>query len=172
MNYFVAANIFLRYLTNDIPEQAEAVALLLKKAAAGELRLVSDVMVMAELVWVMEAAYRLPRSLIQEYILIIINTPGLSIPRADIIIQAITWYAEKNVDFIDAYHAVWMISEEISQIFTFDHKHFHRFGELNALLPPGQMWASSPLLSSVFRLPFSPFATLTPTSYSHPEVNL
>ena len=137
MSYFVDANIFLRYLTNDVPEQAEAVGQLLKRAATGELQLVTNMMVMAELVWVMESAYRLPRSTIQEYVLIITNTPGLTIPDADMIVQAITWYVEKNVDFIDAYNAVWMNSEEISHIFTFDQKHFRRFGELTALLPSG-----------------------------------
>ncbi len=66
MKYFVDANIFLRYLTNDIPEQAEAVALLFQQAADGELKLVTNAMVMAELVWVMELAYKLPRQIIQE----------------------------------------------------------------------------------------------------------
>ncbi len=136
MIYFVDANIFLRYLTNDVPEQAEAVETLLKKAAAGELELVTNAMVLAELVWVMESAYRLPRATIQEYVLIIVNTPGLSVPEADMIVQAITWYAEKNVDFIDAYNAAWMGKEDISHIFTFDQKHFRRFDELTALLPP------------------------------------
>lgn len=137
MTYFVDTNIFLRYLTNDIPEQAEAVALFLKRAAEGKLQLVTNVMVMAELVWVMESAYRLPRSTIQEYILIVLNTPGLSVADADMISQALTWYVEKNVDFIDAYNAAWMSKEGIPRIFTFDQKHFRRFPELTALLPPG-----------------------------------
>ncbi len=137
MNYFVDANIFLRYLTNDISEQAEAVERLLTRAAAGELQLVSNAMVMAELVWVMESAYRLPRSTIQEYVLIILNTPGLTIPEAEMITQAITWYADKNVDFIDAYNAAWMIREDVLQIFTFDQKHFRRFSEVTVLLPSG-----------------------------------
>ncbi len=137
MNYFVDANIFLRYLTNDISEQAEAVERLLTRAAAGELQLVSNAMVMAELVWVMESAYRLPRSTIQEYVLIILNTPGLTIPEAEMITQAITWYADKNVDFIDAYNAAWMIGEDVLQIFTFDQKHFRRFSEVTVLLPSG-----------------------------------
>ena len=137
MKHFVDANIFLRYLTNDVPEQADVVALLFKRAASGELQLVTNVMVMAELVWVMESAYRLPRSTIQEYILIILNTPGLSVSNADMITQALSWYTEKNVDFIDAYNAAWMSRERISRIFTFDQKHFRRFPDLTPLLPPG-----------------------------------
>ncbi len=137
MKYFVDANIFLRYLTNDIPEQAEAVALLLQQAADGELKLVTNAMVMAELVWVMESAYKLPRQIIQEYIQIILNTPGLSVSDADMITQALSWYVEKNVDFIDAYNAAWMDEAGLSRIFTFDQKHFRRFSRLTALLPSG-----------------------------------
>ncbi len=137
MNYFIDANILLRYLTNDIPEQADRVAQLLQKASDGELQLVTNAMVMAEVVWVLESVYKLPRPMIQEIVLTILNTPGLSIPRADMMSQAITWYAEKNVDFIDAYNAAWMLEEEITHIFTFDQKHFRRFSELTALLPPG-----------------------------------
>ena len=137
MKYFVDANIFLRYLTNDIPEQAEAVALLLQQAADGELKLVTNAMVMAELVWVMESAYKLSRQIIQEYIQIILNTPGLSVSDADMITQALSWYVEKNVDFIDAYNAAWMDEAGLSRIFTFDQKHFRRFSRLTALLPSG-----------------------------------
>ncbi len=137
MKYFVDANIFLRYLTNDIPEQAEAVALLFQQAADGELKLVTNAMVMAELVWVMELAYKLPRQIIQEYIQIILNTPGLSVSDADMITQALSWYVEKNVDFIDAYNAAWVDEAGLSRIFTFDQKHFRRFSRLTALLPSG-----------------------------------
>ena len=91
MTYFVDANIFLRYMANDIPEQAEAVAALFRKAADGELRLITNTMVMAELVWVMESAYQLPRETIQEYMEIILNTPGLNIPEAEMISQALVW---------------------------------------------------------------------------------
>ena len=137
MNYFIDANVLLRYLTNDIPEQADRVARLLQKASEGKLQLVTNAMVMAEVVWVLESVYKLPRPMIQEVVLIILNTPELSIPGADMISQAITWYVEKNVDFIDAYNASWMMQEKITHIFTFDQKHFRRFSELTALLPPG-----------------------------------
>ncbi len=33
---FADTNLFLRYLTNDIPQQADAVETLLRRAAAGE----------------------------------------------------------------------------------------------------------------------------------------
>ncbi len=73
----------------------------------------------------------------QEYIQIILNTPGLSVSDADMITQALSWYVEKNVDFIDAYNAAWVDEAGLSRIFTFDQKHFRRFSRLTALLPSG-----------------------------------
>jgi hypothetical protein len=42
--------LFLRYLTNDIPAQADAVSLLLERAEQGKLVLVTNALVMAEIV--------------------------------------------------------------------------------------------------------------------------
>ena len=39
---FIDTNLFLRYLTNDVPDQADAVEDLLNKAADGEIRLISN----------------------------------------------------------------------------------------------------------------------------------
>ena len=39
---FIDPNIFLRYLTNDVPEQADAVEQLLHRAVAGEITLSAD----------------------------------------------------------------------------------------------------------------------------------
>lgn len=47
---FVDTNVFLRFLTNDVPEQAAAVEALFRRAAAGEVRLVTNTMVVAEIV--------------------------------------------------------------------------------------------------------------------------
>lgn len=53
--FFVDTNLFLRYLTDDVPEQAQAVERLLGQAAAGEIILVTSGLVVAELVWTMES---------------------------------------------------------------------------------------------------------------------
>ncbi|MGQ9849984.1 MAG: hypothetical protein ACUVSU_08040 [Aggregatilineaceae bacterium] len=47
---FADTNLFLRYLTNDVPEQADAVERLLRRAAAGELRLMTSALVVGEII--------------------------------------------------------------------------------------------------------------------------
>lgn len=132
---FADTNLFLRYLTNDIPAQADAVEKLLRQAASGKVTLVVNVMVIAEIVWILEGHYGVSRAEVKEKILAIINTPGLEVQEASEILQAIIWYEEKNVDFIDAYNAAWMLSREIRRVYTFDKKHFSRFSNISAMLP-------------------------------------
>jgi predicted nucleic-acid-binding protein len=132
---FVDTNLFLRYLTNDIPEQANAIEALLRRAAAGEVLLVTNSLVMAELVWTLESYYRLPPQSIQVKVLAILNTPGLEVREGDLVLQAVLWYAEKNVDFIDAYNTAWLLDQGIKTACTFDRKHFARFEGVSVTTP-------------------------------------
>jgi predicted nucleic acid-binding protein len=132
---FADTNLFLRYLTDDVPDQAEAFEKLLQKAIQGELRLVTNIMVIAELVWTLESYYRLPRQNIQDKVLAMLNTPGLKVVEEELILTAIMWYQEKNVDFIDAYNAAWLRENGLDTIYTFDRKRFARFDGIKVLIP-------------------------------------
>ena len=132
---FVDTNLFLRFLTNDVPAQADAVEKLLRQAEQNKIQLVTNSMVIAEIVWTLESYYESEREDIQNKILAILNTSGLHIPESDLILKAIIWYAEKNVDFIDAYNAAWMEQEGMKKIYTFDQKHFERFDDMEVMKP-------------------------------------
>jgi predicted nucleic-acid-binding protein len=132
---FADTNLFLRYLTNDIPQDADAVERVLLRAVAGEIILVTTTLVIAEIVWTLESFYRLPRKDVHEKILSILNTQGIEVEHVDFILQAITWYAEENVDFIDAYNAAWLLANGIKVAYTFDRKHFSRFEGFIVRLP-------------------------------------
>ena len=132
---FVDTNLFLRFLTNDMPVQADAVESLLHRAAKGKLNLVTTSIVIAEIVWTLESYYDLDKKEIQEMILGILNTNGLDVIDADLLLQAIVLYADKNADFIDAFNAAWMVKNDIDTIYTFDQKHFRRFEGIVAELP-------------------------------------
>ncbi len=123
---FADTNLFLRYLTNDVPAQADAVEELLRQAAAHELSLVTNSLVMAEIVWTLESFYKLTRTAIQEKVLAILNTPGIQIVDDDLVLQGITGYVEKNVDFIDAYNGAWLLKQGMTTACTFDETHFSR----------------------------------------------
>lgn len=135
---FADTNLFLRYLTNDVPEQADAFEQMLLKAANGELSFITSNLVIAEIVWTLESFYRLSKIEIQKKILAILNTTGLLVVEPEITIQAILWYVEKNIDFADAYNASWMLHHDIKSICTFDKRHFERIKEINTIVPGSQ----------------------------------
>jgi uncharacterized protein len=132
---FADTNLFLRYLTNDVPAQADAVENLLRRAGQKQVELVTTSLVIAEIVWTLESFYNLPREDIQAKVFAILHTPGLQVTDSDLVSHAVAWYAAKNVDFIDAYNAAWMLREGIDRAYTFDQKHFRRFEGITAEMP-------------------------------------
>lgn len=132
---FADTNLFLRYLTNDVPRQADAVERLFRSAARGERILCTTPLVVAEIVWTLESYYRLSRIRIKAAVLGILGTPGLEVEDADLVLQAAIWYDEKNVDFIDAYHAAWMQGAGLEIVHSFDRKHFSRFDHVEVNVP-------------------------------------
>lgn len=132
---FVDTNVFLRYLTNEVPAQADAIQHLLQRAADDEIALVTNSLVIAEIVWALESFYRLARGDIRDRILAILNTPGLEVVDGDMILQAVSAYVEKGVDFIDALNAAWMLAHGLRQACTFDLRRFARFEGLSVHVP-------------------------------------
>lgn len=132
---FADTNLFLRFLTNDVPEQADQVEALLRRAGKGGVKLVTTSLVVAEIVWTLESFYQIPKAEIQDKVLAILNTRGLEVESADLLLQAAVMYAKKNVDFIDAFNAAWMMKQDVEKAYTFDQKHFNRFDEITMLLP-------------------------------------
>lgn len=110
---FADANLFIRVFTRDDPAQTEAVLTLFRRAAAGELTLLTNHLVIAELVWAMESAYRLDAKRIRLHIMAILNTPGIKVESADLITQAIDLYLTERIDFADAYHIFWLQAQGI-----------------------------------------------------------
>ena len=132
---FVDTNVLLRYLLDDVPEQADAVEEMLKRAAAGDIVLVLNVLVIAEIVWTCESYYKLTKDDIREKIMAILNTPGLEVEESDLLLEAIWAYAEKNVDFADAYNACWLKRRGLNIVYTFDKRYFQRFEGIEVLTP-------------------------------------
>lgn len=135
MRVSVDTNLFLRYLLNDIPQQADAVDKILKEAAEGKLELWTNPMVIAEIIWTCESYYELPRSETRDKVPMILNTPGLEVEDADLVAEAVVLYAERGVDFIDACNACWMRDRGILNIYTFDKRHYRRLGGVSIHVP-------------------------------------
>jgi predicted nucleic acid-binding protein len=127
---FVDTNVFLRFLTRDDVAKAERARTLFSAALAREIVLETSQLVIAEVVWTLESFYQLPRERIAELVTVILATPNLECPEASALLEAVRVYAERNVDFIDAFHGVVLTRRASVPIATFDRKHFRRFPDL------------------------------------------
>ena len=133
--YFVDTNLFLRFLTNDIPEKAQHFEELLRRSLRGEIRLIVNTMVFAEIVWTLESYYKYERRTIDEIVSSLAASKAFEFDERDIVLQALENYQALNVDFIDAYISAWMEANGIRDIFTYNRKHFTRFKKLNVHTP-------------------------------------
>ncbi len=131
---FVDTNVFLRFLVNDIPQQADACEAIFRRAVAGGEILYTTDMVMAEIVWVLESYYELPRSEVRTKLEKILNTPGLTCDNKEVIMHALSLYEDKNIDYIDAYNACLLRAKGIEEIYSYD-RHFDRLDWLKRVEP-------------------------------------
>ncbi|MGA1839398.1 MAG: PIN domain-containing protein [bacterium] len=113
---FVDTNIFIRLLTNDDPEKAKRCEELFKAAKKNEEELYTSELVIAEIVWVLESYYDLPKGEVKEKVEKILNTHNLFCPNKDILYESLMNYFLKNIDFIDAL----MKRKNILKIFLYD----------------------------------------------------
>jgi Predicted nucleic-acid-binding protein, contains PIN domain len=117
---FIDTNIFLRYLTRDDPSKYDNCREIFKKAIEGKIALVTSGMVIAELVWTLLSYYKIAKADIVEKVTIIVSTENLFIPDKNIIADALVLYSRKNIDYIDAYNAVFMKYHGLDEIYSYD----------------------------------------------------
>jgi predicted nucleic acid-binding protein len=119
-NKFIDTNIFLRYLTKDDPSKYERCREMFKRALEGDIAISTSGMVIAELVWTLLSYYKVPKAEVVEKISVILGTPNLFIPDKNVLIDALILYARRNIDFIDAYNAVFMRYQGLHEIYSYD----------------------------------------------------
>ncbi len=100
--------------------------MLFRQAIQDKIQLITSLLVIAEIVWTLESYYHLTKTDIASKVETILNTPNLLCPEAEIIIMALDLYVQENIDFIDAFHAHDLQAQGLTQIATYDHKHFKR----------------------------------------------
>jgi len=131
---FLDTNIFIRFLTDDVPEKADACEEIFKKAVEKRETLFTTDLVIAEIVWVLESFYELPKNEVQDKVEKILITANLICPHKDLILSALILYSEKNIDYIDAYNALILKENGIEELYSYD-KHYDRIDWLTRLEP-------------------------------------
>jgi len=96
-------NVLLRYLTLDDKEQASVAAREIEAVAAAGERMLIQPLVLCELVWVLESAYRFPKPEILTVLERILVTAQFEIAQKDTVWAALGDYRRGNGDFSDYY---------------------------------------------------------------------
>ncbi len=117
---YVDTNVFIRYLTNDAPEQAEQSKTLFKQAEEGYYELFICDLVAAEIIYVLESVYKLSKKETVEKLLAIIKLGNVVMENQSIVLEALELYEEKNLDFTDAYLVCHARKSRHRKVFSFD----------------------------------------------------
>ena len=123
-------NFLLRFYLADIPAQASEAKRMVQAAKKGVILMVTDLIVICEMVWVMDSYYGLDKVEIAEKMTNLYRTPGIAIISGDILPDALLVYVDKNIDFTDAVIGVSAAKNHIEYLASFDKKHIKRLTEL------------------------------------------
>lgn len=116
MTAFVDTNVLIRHLTLDPPAMAERATRFL--ASADELFL-PDV-VLAEVVYVLESFYEVPRAEVGELVRAILVFDAMVTTDRDLLLRAVEVYVEQRLDFADAYLVASAEASGVGVVASFD----------------------------------------------------
>jgi predicted nucleic acid-binding protein len=131
---FIDSNVILRHLTKDPPKMAKAALRTLDDAQNGKISLLLTSLTVAEVVWVLESFYGHAKAKIAEIMGQFLFCDGLEVEDLDLIIEALTLYQGKNLDFADAFLAAIALRRGPQAIYSFD-QHFNRIPGITRLEP-------------------------------------
>ncbi len=133
----VDTNVLVRYLVNDDVQQSQLAQQFFQNHCTLNAPCYINSIVLCELVWVLESAYRYSSVQIADVLQQLMETQGLAIEHLENAWQALVQY-RKGFDFSDALIALNNQSSGCAVTVTFDKKaaRLHRFKELAAFLEP------------------------------------
>jgi len=119
---FIDANVFIRHLTRDDPEKAQACFDLLQRAERREITLTTSESVITEVVYVLSSKqiYNLPREQIRALLYPLLSLPGLNLPHRGMYLRALDLYATYRIDFEDAIIVAQMERQKITELYSYD----------------------------------------------------
>lgn len=121
VSYLIDTNVLLRFLLGDVKDQAEVAKDLFIKARRGEATITIPLLVYVETVFALIKLYRFPKNKVIEILTDIIDLPFIQIENRDLMREALIYYRDSPVGFVDALVAVQAKQKGMTLI-TFDKK--------------------------------------------------
>ncbi len=117
---FLDTNILVRHFTQDNIRHSPKASAFLREIALGNHRVRLVDTVVFETVFLLERSYKHPKSAIRANVLPLLTLPGVILPGKERFRRVFDYYVDLNISFADAYHAVVMEDEGITDVVTFD----------------------------------------------------
>lgn len=117
----VDANVFLRYLFNDIPEQKRVFEKLLQRAKKLEVALFVPQIIIFEIQFILDKYYHIEKKEVVDKLKSLVSSGYIQVENREAFLSALSLYANENVSFVDCFLIVKAKSEK-AELFTFDQK--------------------------------------------------
>lgn len=116
---YVDTNVFLRFLTKDIPDQSNRAEAYLRKAEKGALCMTVMHITILEILFQLERFYDLPRAEAVAKVALLIEPDWIRIDNKKVVMDALYEYKRNNIDFVDI--LTWcMAKAEHVAVLSFD----------------------------------------------------
>ena len=116
MTALVDTNVLIRHLTGDPPDLADRATAYL---ATDETLVLPD-LILAEVVYVLESFYEVPRNRVAELARSIITFGSIQTMDAELLLRAVEVYEVHRIDFSDAYLVALAETAGVGDIASFD----------------------------------------------------
>jgi predicted nucleic-acid-binding protein len=117
---YADTNIFIRFFADDMPGHTKISKKIFKGLLEDKYELYICDLVFAEIIYVLESYYKLNKKDVLEKMLAILKFKNMVVENKSIIIEALEFYNEKNIDFTDAYMACHARKAGCNKLFSFD----------------------------------------------------
>lgn len=119
---FIDANVFIRFVTSDIPDQKAKATELFRKIDQGEIRATVPPIVIFESVFTLSSPrlYRLSREQVVGVLRTLINSPHIKVINRPQVLAALDLYLGTSLPFGDCYIVATMQQLGSNTIYSFD----------------------------------------------------
>lgn len=100
--YLVDANVLLRYLLNDVPDQAQTAQTYFTEAKSEKIHLFLPLLVFVEIDFALTKFYHFKRQDVIKRLLVLVKTSYWTVEKRDIVLRALLLYRDNKVSFVDA----------------------------------------------------------------------
>ena len=130
----IDANVILRFLLDEPPEQADRCQVLFARLQAGEEKVYLPEVALSDVVWTLQSFYRWPRERIAHFAHDVISLRGIKMTRKSLVRDALHLYVEHRIDFSDALIAAEMLHGGYAEVYSYD-RDFDRVAEVERVEP-------------------------------------